>query len=371
MDLVAAMTFQSLQESPAAKNGDLSVELICPGMPHAFRTLLGDRGFNADRLSARFVHYPRHLRRLAGRFDIFHVLDHSYSQLVHALAPERCLVTCHDIDTFRPLLSRSPEPRPWWFRKMSARILSGMRRAAHVVAVSNATAEEIRSQEWIPETRLSVIPNGISEEFFAEASPEAMTWAKTWLAERGLVTKPWLLHVGSAIDRKRIDVLLRILAETAKSLVDVQLVRVGANLTQEQRRLAMELGVSERIHQAPFLSREQLRAIYGAASLVLQPSSYEGFGLPVAEAQASGAVLVASDIPVLREVGGAPAHFAPVGDIVAWTSQVLNLLRISRENQELWQDLRAAARQNAARFRWEQVANSLIARYQYMYGLLD
>ena len=74
---------------------------------------------NADRVLNRFWDYPRALRATAGRggFDLYHVVDHSYSQLVHVLPPGRSVVTCHDLDTFRCLLdSRSRAASPLQFR---------------------------------------------------------------------------------------------------------------------------------------------------------------------------------------------------------------------------------------------------------------
>ena len=59
---------------------------------------------NADRLLNRFVNYPRYLRQHASEFDVFHIVDHSYAQLVHELPAARTVVTCHDLDTFRCLL---------------------------------------------------------------------------------------------------------------------------------------------------------------------------------------------------------------------------------------------------------------------------
>src|SRR5262249_58441189 len=96
---------------------------------------------NADRLLNRFWDYPRLLGRLArrGGFDLFHLVDHSYAQLVLALPPGRVVVTCHDLDAFRCLLEPGREPRPAWFRAMARRTLGGLRRAAFIACDSEAT----------------------------------------------------------------------------------------------------------------------------------------------------------------------------------------------------------------------------------------
>src|SRR5579872_5099687 len=115
MDLIADMLFQNLQQHQA---GCLSVERLCPPL----ETRLGRLPFlkptlrNFDRLWNRFYTYPRWLQNRAHQFDLFHVVDHSYSHLVHELPPGRTVVTCHDLDTFRCLLAPAREPRPRWFR---------------------------------------------------------------------------------------------------------------------------------------------------------------------------------------------------------------------------------------------------------------
>ena len=86
--------------------------------------------------------------------------------------------------------------------------------------------------------------------------------------------------------------------------------RLDSLLPKELARQARSLGLADAILTLPYFDprshrdRATLAAIYRRASLVLVPSEAEGFGLPVAEALACGVPLLASDIPVLREVGG-------------------------------------------------------------------
>jgi glycosyltransferase involved in cell wall biosynthesis len=369
MNLVAETIAATLQGQSGVQ-----AELIRPPMPLRLQSVLGERGRNPDRLLARFWSYPQSVARLAKNFDVFHITDHSYSQLVHALPPGRCLVTCHDIDTFRCLLDPASDitsvPRPWWFRRMAAHILNGLRKAGHVACVSQSTANELRQTQWIEESRLSVIPNGVNEEYFGPVAPAQRQWSEDWLRQKGIASCPLLLHVGSTIERKRIDVLLEAFAAARYQLPNLQLLRVGGAFTPPQAALAERLGLLGAIHNFPFLDRSQLQALYCQASLVVQPSSYEGFGLPVAEAQASGAVVLASDIPVLREVGGDAAFFCPVGDIPQWSRQIIDLIELGTKDPARWQACRSASQHSARRFRWGEVANSLVYRYQYLAGLM-
>jgi glycosyltransferase involved in cell wall biosynthesis len=105
--------------------------------------------------------------------------------------------------------------------------------------------------------------------------------------------------------------------------------------------------LEDRITQRRGLSRAELAALYRNANVVVLPSRAEGFGLPVTEALASGGTVVASDIPVLREVGADAVLYRPVSDLPAWVdavSQVLDArpgvpdagVRLARANRYTW-----------------------------------
>ncbi len=119
-----------------------------------------------------------------------------------------------------------------------------------------------------------------------------------------------ILHVGSTIPRKRIDVLLRVFAAIREANPSARLVRVGGPFTNDQVDLARDLNVEDAAVVLPFVTSKVLAAVYRRAALVLVTSEREGFGLPLIEAMACGAPVLASDLAVLREVGGAASQFA-------------------------------------------------------------
>ncbi|MBV9957292.1 MAG: glycosyltransferase family 4 protein, partial [Acidobacteria bacterium] len=340
MDLVAEMLLKHLRAEHAES---VSAEGI---RPHLKRRL----GFwprpsavahNADRLFNRFWDYPRLLRRERERFDLFHLVDHSYAQLVRELPAERTIVTCHDLDTFRCVLEPEREPRGRWFVAMTERILDGLRRAARVTCDSVATRDELLKFELVPASRAVVIPNGVHPSCSPEPEAAADAEAVRLLGDESDAVVD-LLHVGSTIPRKRLDVLLRVFAEVQKEFKGARLLRVGGAFTDEQSKLAERLGLSQAILVLPQLSRPVLAAVYRRAALVLQPSEREGFGLPVVEALACGAPVVASDLDVLREVGGEAAVYCPVADISAWSEALSALLHERRDEPERWEARRRA-----------------------------
>ena len=362
MELVGEMLVREL--GGLARGGVRAVR-VRPEMSRTFRglPLLGDSraAFNADRVLNRHWRYPGHARSLGPDFDLFHVVDHSYAQLVHALPPERTIVTCHDLDTFRCLVEPEREPRGALFRMLARRTLGGLQKAARVTCDSAATRDELLRHGLLPPERLVVVPLGVHPELGPEPDAGADTRVARLLGEaRG----PELLSVGSTVERKRMDVLLRVFAEVRRELPGARLVRVGGAFTPAQRELAARLGVDGAVSVLPFLEPRVLAAVYRRATLLLQPSEREGFGLPVVEALACGTPVVASDLPVLREVGHGAAEFSPVGDGVRWTEDVLRLLREHRSDPARWSARRSAGIRAAGRYSWSGCARAMASLYR-------
>lgn len=310
--------------------------------------------FNADRLLNRFVTYPRHARRLTRRFDLFHVVDHTYAQLVHAVPAERTGVYCHDLDAFRCLIEPARDRRPWWFCKLARRMLTGLQKAAVVFHNSVQTRDELLRFGLIDSTRLVHAPLGVAPEFTPH--PNSPADPVPWLD--GLACRPWVLHVGSCIPRKRADVLLEVVAAARRTIPDLRLVKVGGEWTAEQRSQMDALGLANSVIHVTGLSRTQLAEVYRRAPVVLLPSEAEGFGLPVVEALACGAAVVASDLPVLREVGGAAVTYCPVGDVPAWAEAVTKHFTDPYGGPD-----RTARLAWASRYRWANHADTIAAAY--------
>lgn len=365
MDLVAEMILDHL----ARRDGrDVVSGRIRPPWSARFARLpvVGSGGFarNADRLINRHVNYPRQIRALAasGRYDLFHLADHSYAQLVHALPAGRCVVTCHDLDAFRCLLDPAAEPRPAWFRALARRTLTGLQKAAAVACDSQATRSALLRHGLVPEERLRVVHLAVPPEFRPEPSPEHDAAAAALLGPSDPAGPPEILHVGSNIPRKRIDVLLEVFAAVRRAVPGATLVKVGGPLAPSQTALADALGVSGSIRVLPYFDadtpegrafhRATVAAVYRRAALVLQPSDAEGFGLPVAEALACGAAVLASDLPVLREVGGDAAEYRPVAAVSEWVAAALPILDSWRDRSPSWGARRAAGLARAAGFGW-------------------
>jgi glycosyltransferase involved in cell wall biosynthesis len=361
MDLVADML---LDEFGALPQTQVEASRVQPGFCRVASRFSADStgaAWNADRLINRVVFYPKYLTSIQRRFDVFHVVDHSYAQLIRWLPRQRSVVTCHDLDAFRCLIDLQSERRPIWFRAFAQNILAGFRRAAHVVCVSQTVREEALQYGLIRPDNSSVVYNGVHPSCTPLPVPPPDNHASALLpfSPETLL----LLHVGSTIPRKRIDVLLRVF-HAIRGEIPAKLIRVGGPLTPEQSSLARNLGVQDDIVQLPFLDRDVLAAVYRRSSLLLITSEREGFGLPIAEAMACGCPVIATDLPVLREIGGSAAEYVPLQDESAWRNVIRRLLSERESDPAAWQQRKETCIKNAGRFTWTNTARDLVTVYK-------
>lgn len=365
MDLVADVLLDRLARE---HRHAVDAELIRPPMPRRLTHLPGLRAqrqaFGLDRAVARQWDYPRLLDGVRGRFDLYHIVDHTYAHLVHHLPAAQCVVTCHDLDAFRSILHPEDERRSPPFRWMSKRILDGLLKAAHVPCDSEATRDALVAFAGIASARSSVIPNG-AETGLPDADAIADLEAARLLGPRGGIE---LLHVGSTIPRKRIDVLIDAFAEIKAVHPQARLIRAGGPFTAQQRVAARDRGVLDSTVVLPFVDRATLAAVYRRAALALLPSEREGFGLPLVEALGCGTPVLASDIPVLREVGGEAACYAPVADVPRWRDEAIRLLAEREQHPERWRARKARGLARAAEFSWSHYAARLVELYAVLAG---
>ena len=364
MDLVGDMLCSQLQ---ARHSDDLEVTRVQPAFVSRLGRVETRRSkqilFNADRALNRFFDYPRVLRQLRDHFDVFHIADHSYAHLVHALVDACAVVNCHDLDAFR-CLREPPAERRWLpFRVMARQTLAGMQLAARVICATTVTRDELIANRWIPSDRLTIIPNGVHPAC-SRLPDEAANAAVTTLLGPASPETLEVLHVGSSIPRKRIDVLLKVVAAARVQFPNLRLIRVGGVLDAGQQRLAQALKLEGSIVTMPFLEREVLAALYRRAAIVLLPSDAEGFGLPVIEAMACGTPVIVSDIPVLREVAAESAVYCPVGDVDAWCKTLVAMLHERDADSTRWEKRRTEVMRRASHFTWTEYADRCAAIYR-------
>jgi glycosyltransferase involved in cell wall biosynthesis len=271
-------------------------------------------------------------------------------------------VTCHDLDTFRSVLDPDRERRSPLFRAMTRHILMGLRKAGHIACDTVATRDALIEKAGISVDRTTVVHNGPHPSCAPGAEPAADGEAGRLLGPKERTID--LLHVGSTIARKRIEILLHVIAGVRSQYRDIRLVRVGGAFTAEQRALARDLGLSDAIVVLPFVDRATLAAIYRRSAVVLLPSEREGFGLPVLEALACGTPVIASAIDALREVGGDAVSYCPPDAVDVWTREVVMALRERTERPDAWRARRDAGLARAAAFSWSRYTSDVVNLYR-------
>lgn len=337
-------------ELSAAMAASPRFEAILPSAPQRGAGV-GDQRLIArlGRTWSRYVAYPRAAARVQA--DVFHVTDHSYGHLVRKLPHDRCVATCHDLMPLRtgpPFeVSRATETRFRW----SA---ASLRRAAHVVCVSEATRRELVELLDVDRERTSVIPNGISPRFRPLGAEQRVA------ARSSLGTgERFLMHVGSGAPYKNVEGTLSVLAALRAQGTDAILVRVGAHLTPAQREAARRLGVEAAIRDLGGLGEEELVATYNAVDAFLFPSHWEGFGWPALEALACGTPTVVSDCAPLLETTAGAALAAPATDSEALAARVLELW----SSEGVRAALRERGRRRAEELAWPAVAGAYARVY--------
>jgi len=279
---------------------------------------------------------PPSVERLVGPVDTVHA---SGPALPTTRAPIVAVV--HDL---APL--DHPELHPARAVAQLRRYLVGLRRAAAVVTVSQATADRLVAEA--PTVPVHVTPNGRTPLPDPIAPP---------LAGRGYV-----LAVGTPVARKGFDTLVRAMAHVP----DVSLALVGAvgPVDGALEQLAAEVGITDRYHRATAVSDAELAGWYAGASAIAVPSLDEGFSLPVIEGQGAGAPVVVSDIAVHREVAAAAAWFVRAGDVDAWAGVLAEVVAGGGAVDRC----AAGGPANAARYTWAACAEATLAVHRAVAG---
>jgi glycosyltransferase involved in cell wall biosynthesis len=346
MDLVAEMILGTLNQRDDL---GISARNITPRYVKCFQCFVKKRwAWNLDRLINRRFVLVRGVRKAlkSGQFDAVYVVDHSYAHVVGAIKKQGlpCVVLCHDLDAFGSLAQVSKGWRNRCRRWFARPIWRGLLMADMIFTGSETVRHDLLALAGSRYDPARVFTNtyGVAPEFVAGAEVDS-----GHLEILDTLPGPLVVHVGSTIPRKRIDVLLGAVAKLGQAYADVRLVRVGGRLNTEQRKMAEALGVWERLIELPRLTRAEVAEVYRRADVVLVTSDAEGFGLPVIEALACGAGVVVSDLPVLREPGGCFVEYAAVGDTSDFARCAAGVIQTSRPEV-----MEQALVEHLSRFRW-------------------
>jgi len=231
-----------------------------------------------------------------------------------------------------------------------------IKRASHIIAVSQHTKNDLIKYLKIPDNRISVIYNGVDHSIFKPYNIK-------------LLDKPYILYVGSERPRKNLGRLFEAFAKLKKEFPELKLLKVGASGRSEKYRRDTikkldSLKITQDIIFVDHLSELDLAHYYSSATLLAYPSLYEGFGLPPLEAMACGCPVITSNTSSLPEVVGEAGIMVNPYD----TNSLVQAMRRVLTDDKLRGDMVRKGLEQAKRFSWEKTARQTLEVYEKVGG---
>lgn len=324
------------------KPGKVSFSL--PGAPVAERG--PRRGWRLAPAAWRVAGLAADLR--ADGVELFHGLS---SELPLGLdrAGVAGVVTVHDLIFERfPALYGAVDRRIYRWKLRSAAA-----RARLVIAISQQTGRDLHELYGIPWSRIRVVYQGCHAAFRQPVAPERLDE----VARRHRLTPGFVLQVGTIEERKN----LLLTVEALAGLPGTTLVAIGRQTAYADRvrEAAERAGVAGRVRLLSGIPSQDLPALYRLAGAAVYPSRFEGFGIPIVEALASGTPVVTTRGGVFSEAAGPGSAYVDPDDADELRATLAAILA----DEDRRAGMRAAGLAWAEQFRDERIAADLLAVY--------
>jgi len=310
---------------------------------------LGYKPWRTAVLLGQLGHIP--FNRLVPGAELFHSTEH----LLMPLRGTPTVLTVHDL-IFK-LFPAYHKRLNYWFLNLAMPLFC--RRADAIIAVSQASKHDIVKHYDVDPAKIHVVYEAASSQFQPPPPDRIAHIRQTYqLPER------FLIHLSTIEPRKNLSRLLDALQALRRQFPNLRLVLAGGKgwLYNSFFAKIEEAGLGDAVMPLGWVPDEDLPAVIAAADLAVQPSLYEGFGLPILEHMACGQVVAASRSSSHPEVGGdAAAYFDPT-DVEEMTAVIRRLLTDEEERNHRRQLGLAQAKQ----FSWQRAARETMAVYDQL-----
>ena len=304
-----------------------------------------NKGWRLRVLLAQYFGYPQD--GLFGEADLFHATDHLLPNLRHTAG----VFSLHDL-TF--LTTETHTTLNKLFLRLAMRRF--LARADAIIVPSESTKRDALRYYGLRAAKMSVIPYGVNKRFF-----QVKPGISRHVRRRYRLPETFILTVGTIEPRKNLSRLLDALVLLHEREWDIPLVVAGkAGWKAGSIERKMELLVQQHlVHRIGYVDDRDLPGLYQAATLFAYPSLYEGFGLPVLEAMASGVPVVSSNTSSLPEVAGDAAILIDPME----TDEIADAIQRILTDDDVRLSMRERGQQRAKAFSWTHTAEETLAVY--------
>lgn len=273
------------------------------------------------------------------------------AHVLPSLPPQRSVVTIHDLG-----YEHHPESHPARQRLyLRYSTLWSARMASQIIAISEATKRDLLHYTGIAAEKISVIYHGVHQRFHPHSSEQTQATA----AKYGLQGE-YLLFISTIQPRKNLVRLIEAYAQARQRCPDLPILALGGKtgwLTEQINQQAQQLGISDHVAFLGYVADNDLPALLSGATIYLLPSLYEGFGMTVLEAMASGVPVITSNVSSLPEIAGDAALLVEPTQTDAIAAAIAELWQNPQQRHDLAQRGLTWAKQ----WTWQRCAEQTLA----------